>query len=507
MKFDNHLYVVSAFFLVLLLIGLSIFDDYGVSWDEKIQRHHGLVSFGYVFKGSKDLVDYPYRYYGVIFQMPLIIIEKLLGLEDSRDIYLLRHLATFILFYAGLIFFYKTCKKIFGDWKKGLLACLFMVISPRIFAHSFYNPKDIPFMSFYIISLFTLIRFLEDKSIKRSLAHALACAMLIGMRIAGVVVPAITLAFYLTDAIIKNKTEITKKTLRSLASYTIFLTVSTILLWPTLWENPIQNFKESFKVMSNYQHKDWIAYADDSDQPSSLTWHYLPRWIIMTTPIIYTLLFLAGLINSIKIVFSPKDYSKNKDYLIVVSFFIVPLTGVIALKANLYDGWRHMFFIYPAFLIVSIDGFESMLHQIKSRLKGGFRALFYYSLILVVGLSLVSTSYFMVESHPHQYVYSNLLVGDKSNGYEYLIEWNLAYRDALEHVLRVDERQEIKIYVDTPAGVYNAMILEKAGRDRIQFSGIEEADYYLMWFKRKEGLREEYSKEVGGMKIMVVYEP
>ena len=75
---------------------------------------------------------------------------------DTQTIYWRRHQLTFAFFAFSVFIFFLIGKKIFKDWKIGLLGSLFLIISPRIFAHSFYNPKDIPFLSAYIIAIYTL---------------------------------------------------------------------------------------------------------------------------------------------------------------------------------------------------------------------------------------------------------------------------------------------------------------------------------------------------------------
>ena len=47
----------------------------------------------------------------------------------------------------------------------GRLGSLFLILSPRIFAHSFYNSKDLAFLSFFIISIYTMVRYLEEKTL------------------------------------------------------------------------------------------------------------------------------------------------------------------------------------------------------------------------------------------------------------------------------------------------------------------------------------------------------
>ena len=71
---------------VFALVGVAAVDDFGVSWDEELSRTYAPKVIDYV-QGVRDLPNDHNRYYGVVFEMPLLLIERLLGLTDSRAIY------------------------------------------------------------------------------------------------------------------------------------------------------------------------------------------------------------------------------------------------------------------------------------------------------------------------------------------------------------------------------------------------------------------------------------
>src|SRR6478672_11697011 len=106
---------VGFFFILLLLLGISQYRDYGISWDETKQRLTGAVTLKYVAEAFhvpaamapwKDrlpsLATYPDRDYGVAFEAPAFALEQLLRLEDYRDIYMFRHLLTFLVSFGGV---------------------------------------------------------------------------------------------------------------------------------------------------------------------------------------------------------------------------------------------------------------------------------------------------------------------------------------------------------------------------------------------------------------------
>src|SRR5687768_15121238 len=154
------------FFLFVLATGLFIFRDYGTFVDEPYDSLTGIVNAKYVLKQispellekfqgiqhSPELDSFPDRVYGVLYQLPAAVIPHVLGFEDTRENYFARHLMVFLYFFAGLVAWYFVLKQRFGKSWWPLLGTVLLVLSPRIFADSFYNGKDIVFLSFVVIS-------------------------------------------------------------------------------------------------------------------------------------------------------------------------------------------------------------------------------------------------------------------------------------------------------------------------------------------------------------------
>ncbi len=245
---DNKRVIICTFFGVYFLLGAWIAKDYGIAWDEPFQRNTGYVTYNYLVEGDSTLLNYRDRCYGVAAEVPLIFLEKLLGLKDVRQIYLARHYATFFLFYLAVFFFYLLCKFHFKSWKIGLLGSLFLILTPRIFAHSFYNTKDLTFLSMFVIAGYYMIRSMNKKTFLCAGLSALTSAILIDMRIVGILVPGITLFVLLTELIKerRNKAEILKIASRG-GVYVVALAFFTVLFWPFLWEAPVINFIEAIK--------------------------------------------------------------------------------------------------------------------------------------------------------------------------------------------------------------------------------------------------------------------
>ena len=162
-------FIVLIIFILIALTSIFNLKNFGVAQDEYFSRSFGFINLNYVgqkfipeqtikFKSDKNipnLNNFEHNYYnGAIFDATLSFLEILFNIKDKKNQFLLRHVFISCFFYLSLIFFYRVCNKIFTNWRISLCGVLILFLSPRIFADSFYNNKDILFMSSNIFSLF-----------------------------------------------------------------------------------------------------------------------------------------------------------------------------------------------------------------------------------------------------------------------------------------------------------------------------------------------------------------
>jgi hypothetical protein len=199
-------------FITFYVLGLFIYDDYGLSWDEYGERISGFVSLNYVreilsyeiYQNFPKLSNYIYAEYGVVFNLPMAFIEKTFQIDDSKQFFLIRHFFNFTIFFVSSIFFFLLLNKRFSKILS-IIGLIFFYLSPRIFAESFYNNKDIIFLSFFIISLFYGISFLNTPSYKNTLLFSITSSLAIATRVMGIIIPFIVLIFFLLRYLEKKK--------------------------------------------------------------------------------------------------------------------------------------------------------------------------------------------------------------------------------------------------------------------------------------------------------------
>lgn len=506
-------------FATYLLVGLSVYDDYGVSWDEQANHEIGTLNYEYVFEGKNDLLSYHSRDYGVAFELPATILEHILGLSDTRDIFLTRHLMTFLLYYVSLICFYLMARSHFNRGPMSVIAVFFLMYSPRIFAHSFYNPKDIPLMSFFIISFYTLTRYIRKPNLVNAVIHSIATALVINVRVVGLVVGLISVT---AMAIANHASRIKKargdyflkiddKTKAAIAIYVLLTPVLVFISWPHLWDAPVKNFLNAVKSSSSFRWDGSVLYLGKYVGASKLPWHYIPVWIAVTTPLHIILFFILGSGYTLRELSLENidDNTKMENNLFLLWFFI-PLVMVIVSNAVLYDAWRHLFFIYPAMVIICAKGICSFLKN-GGKDKASSRTRLVLT-TLIVSFFTFNSIYFIYEYHPHQNVYFNEVKLLYSQPMKHVFEldyWALSYRQALEHLDKIDRRERINILFQN--GAQNLDILPE--RMRKKFIGVrnnEDADYFMTNFRyNRYGFpeyNEVYSIRVDGMRILTVYD-
>lgn len=143
-------FLVLAAVLLPLMIRASF--AFGATWDERDRHHYGQMILEFL-SGARDrsyfLVEDGGQYYGGLFDTLSAAAERVIPL----DRYVLRHIFIAIFGWAGVVYCGRLAARLFGQWS-GVLASVLLVTSPRYFADSMNNPKDLPFAAATIAALY-----------------------------------------------------------------------------------------------------------------------------------------------------------------------------------------------------------------------------------------------------------------------------------------------------------------------------------------------------------------
>ncbi len=466
---------------LFMLVGALVLDDYGISWDEPVQRHIAITTADYISGDDDALLRPKDRGYGVAIELPLLFIERLLGLEDSRSIYLSRHLLTHLFFLVAGVFSYLLVYRLFNNRLLALFALLLFLLHPRMYAHSFFNSKDIPFLSMFMIALFLIHRAFKKDTFAAFLLCGVGVGLLTNIRILGVMLFAAPLAMRVFDLIhasggwAERRHVLLTAGLFALASaFTVYAT------WPYLWSDPIGHFVEAFTLMVHYPNNSFSLFQGKLFHGTNLPPHYIPTWFTITTPPVVVLLGVVGIVSVFRqAIARPRDVLCNTSLrfgFLLIACFTLPVLAVVLLRSTLYDGWRQMYFLYAPFCVLALFG----LHWLVSLVK---RDILRRGMYVLVGMSVAATVFSMIGIHPYQSVYFNFLVDRATPGYlrtQYNMEyWGVSYREALEYLVERYPSSQISVDSDFNHARRNLLILPKEVRERIVTPAADEADFHV----------------------------
>jgi len=234
---------------------------------------------------------------------------------------------------------------------------------------------------------------------------------------------------------------------------------------------------------------------------------------LITTPLQYLILAGFGFLSAgwdLLANFGKNLWPYRRSILMIASWGILPVAAVILLESVLYDGWRQLFFIYPAIILFAVLGLQTLFLWFANRLSYRVTAIVN---ILVVAAVIIPPMWFMVNTHPHQNVYFNRVGGEdmaRVKRHYKLDYWGLSYKQGLEYILANDPSDIIDVAVANRPGRINAHILSAEQAARLHFvTEPEQADYFLTNYRYHpeayDYADEIYSITVGNASILSVF--
>jgi hypothetical protein len=153
MNFSKHKPLFLTF-LFLAILGTILTPQFGESWDElKFYKYADLSLKAYQTWPTQGIVETfgnTYDNYGPAFVMLVTLLAKLLKVifieSDAR------HYLYFLTFLAGVWAFYELAKRWLSQ-NTALFSTLLFATQPLLIGHAFISPKDIPFLSFFLLAL------------------------------------------------------------------------------------------------------------------------------------------------------------------------------------------------------------------------------------------------------------------------------------------------------------------------------------------------------------------
>ena len=485
--------IAYCLFFIYALIGLFLYDDYGCGPDEGMERQTSLVNLKYAVRklnlpiGEKnrswleylpELKEYRDRYYGTALHLPLVLVECLSHFElESWQFYGMRHFYTFLNYFIGLIFFYNLLTVRFGSRKYGLAGVMIMILTPRFFAESFYNNKDVLFTAWYVICAFCMDRWLRSPGTGQSVMLAFALALTCNTRFNGIIfLPAFIILFGIKSF---REKRIIFYEVRFLLLTLILAGFFFYLITPNFWENPMQTLVETLQF--NMRHPN---HGSDGNLfngvlvDAARTWQFIPVWILLTVPSVYIILSFGGTLWFLGA--AGRSCLERNWKRICLTDLLMAGTGfaavifIIMTHVTIYNGWRHCYFAFPCIVYFAVFFIQKVCDSGKKALKTTVLA-------FLCGAFLYN-GFWIVKYHPYEYVYFTPWAKNHSNAFsgDY---WGISTRALFEYITENDPERMLKInHVHTPAGSINRGLLpeEESKYLELTYEVLDDVDYYLV---------------------------
>lgn len=468
--------------LISLLIGIFTFQDYGMTWDERLYYEYA-EAIGYAYSipdrlsGDFDINraygpsvgDHRNRgpAYLLLVRGEVNLLHALTGIDKVA----LWHLMNLIVFLIGIFFLYKLSLRWLKPWS-AFAAALLYTSQPLLWGHAFINPKDPPFTTIFVVTIYFGFKMVDQLSITEASEKASVTMRLRQVTLTGILIglatnlrvigPLIGVLIFVY-ALFKRKPKI----LLWFVPTALIALLSVYLTWPYLWDAPIARFIEILTLMSHNPTSLKVLFYGQTYRAYELPLRYLPVLLGVTLTEPVWLLFVFGLIIALA-----RSFRKEVEWQtlgIVIFWFAFMALYVLAARPPMYDGFRHFLFILPPVFIVTGFAFEKLLFWARNN---WLRA----ALLLAITLPGVLAG---IRLHPYEYTYYNAFVGGTS-GAEGTYEtdyWLTCYKEAVEQFNEYAPPGSTLIAYREAA---NAAYYAAEDIEVVPFHTLEDGDYLLL---------------------------
>jgi hypothetical protein len=149
--------VLSIFIGIYLVIGIFIVKDYGFSSDEVIEKRRASIALS-KYGVDPGFLRYDYedlghsQFYGTATSMVLVWADNNLSPRLDLPAGVIMHFGYFITFIIAIIALFYLAKLFVNPWI-ALFITIFFATQPLLFGHAFMNPKDIPLLGFFLLTV------------------------------------------------------------------------------------------------------------------------------------------------------------------------------------------------------------------------------------------------------------------------------------------------------------------------------------------------------------------
>lgn len=431
--FQAGMGLLCALYAAIILL---TFRSYGITNDEPLHIAYGeaiLAWYGSLGAVTDAATLVGTKHYGGVFDA----LGAIAGRMSPIDPYETKHLLNALVGLAGVVAVYRIGSLLAGP-SAGLVAAIFLLLTPRYYGHAFNNPKDIPFAVFYVWSVYWMLawfRTFPDVPWRTAAWTGLAIGLTLAIRVGGVLLGIYLCLFVAVGLVFLQGRNRALAALRPLGIRVLAVGGLSWLImmafWPFAQTHPIVAPIESLTRFSEFPdvHLSYFdgRYVNSIQTPRT----YLVTWLLLTLPELIGLglacgfgLLVAGGWRQLR-----SRPGLQHAFLAFSAFF--PIAYSIAFKPALYDGMRHFLFVLPP--LAALAG-VSLVRAYRFVGRPGATAL---AVAATVFGGMAAGE--MVRLHPNQVVYFNEWyaggLDEASRRYE-TDYWRHAQKQAIQWISR-----------------------------------------------------------------------
>ena len=285
-----------------------------------------------------------------------------------------------------------------------------------------------------------------------------------------------------------------RRVLRTSGAFVLASALTFYASLPYLWGDPFRRLAEIIAQSAAFPFDGVQLFRGQYIRFLEPPPEYAPVWFAITTPALVLMCGVVGLAAVARRV-RRRDGAllgptPLRFELLLLACFVVPVLAVALLRPTIYNGWRHLYFIYAPFCLLATGGLEALAQAASAvwRSRGlgiGGRGL--------VGLGLPACALAwlgaLAQLHPYQQFYFNFLV-DRATPYRLESQFDLAgskstfgdgasTQSGLQFLRQRYPEGSIRLYLyrgDYPVG------LPAEARQRFQPTDPVQADFVIQRF-------------------------
>ncbi len=427
-------------FLVTILTGLRMLDEYSLQWqvktfDNSYSFHRSLSDEWHTFSRRQKrrvLLFVAIGILGIIicgavllFWKPWLAITPADAYEHPKNIALEIYLRRLM----NILFWVFTLFSIGGLWLIGILR-----FGLPLTGNDIWRIEILPFLS----------SFRRQIANPRVLVAGCALGLVVSVRALGLAAVLLVMAYALKLY--------GKKILPLFIPYALSAAFVIYITWPYLWPMPVVRFLMSLKAILQFPWPGEMLFNGAFYSPDALPWYSIPWLIIvqLTEPVVLLSMIGFGLLAWKAL----KRKRQTDLFVLVTAWFILPLGWTLFPFSSTYDNFRQLFFILPPVFLMLGEVFDWVREKLHHPI------LFF----LIPLLLIIPGAYAGIQLHPYEYIYYNYFVGGIDGAFrKYETDyWTTSYRaatDAINELAMVGSN----VYVWGPA-----WIVEQYAREDLQ---------------------------------------